>query len=43
MKEMFINEGFQGFVSKPIEMSSMERTLRNLLPKEYIEHEEKEE
>lgn len=40
VQEMFKNEGFQGFVAKPIEMSAMERTLRRLLPKELIEHEE---
>lgn len=41
VQEMFKNEGFQGFVAKPIEMSAMERTLRRLLPKELIEHDEK--
>lgn len=40
-REMFLEEGFQGFVSKPIEMSAMERTLRRLLPEELIEHEKK--
>lgn len=40
-REMFLEEGFQGFVTKPIEMSAMERTLRRLLPDELIEHEEK--
>lgn len=40
-REMFLSEGFQGFVTKPIEMSAMERTLRRLLPEALIEHEEK--
>lgn len=40
VQEMFKNEGFQGFVAKPIEMSAMERTLRRLLPGELIEHDE---
>lgn len=40
-REMFLSEGFQGFVTKPIEMSAMERTLRRLLPEELIQHEEK--
>ena len=43
VKEMFLREGFQGFVAKPIEMSAMERTLRRLLPEELIEDREKEE
>ncbi|MCI9136237.1 MAG: response regulator [Lachnospiraceae bacterium] len=37
-REMFLEEGFQDFVMKPIEMSAMERTLRRWLPKELIEH-----
>jgi signal transduction histidine kinase/CheY-like chemotaxis protein/HPt (histidine-containing phosphotransfer) domain-containing protein len=32
-KEMFISEGFDGFVPKPIEISDLERVLRRLLPK----------
>jgi CheY-like chemotaxis protein/HPt (histidine-containing phosphotransfer) domain-containing protein len=32
-REMFMSEGFDGFVSKPIELTEMERILRRLLPK----------
>jgi len=33
-KEMFLREGFDGFISKPIELSELERVLRKVLPKE---------
>jgi len=39
-REMFLREGFQDFVTKPIEMNAMERTLRKWIPDELIEHEE---
>ena len=32
-KEMFLREGFDGFVSKPIELTELERVLRKVLPK----------
>lgn len=35
-REMFLEEGFQDFVTKPIEMNAMERSLRQWLPKELI-------
>ena len=35
-KEMFIKEGFQAFVSKPIDLLVLKRTLCNFLPKEKI-------
>lgn len=35
-REMFLSEGFQDFVMKPIEMNSMERCLRQWLPQELI-------
>lgn len=35
-REMFLAEGFQDFVTKPIEMNAMERSLRQWLPKELI-------
>ena len=35
-REMFLSEGFQDFVTKPIEMKAMERTLRQWLPEELI-------
>ena len=31
-REMFMNEGFDGFLSKPIELLELERILRRLLP-----------
>lgn len=40
-KQMFLSEGFDGFVSKPIETEELERTIRKVLPKNlisYIEH-----
>lgn len=41
-REMFLSEGFQDFVTKPIEMNAMERSLRQWLPKELICKEQKE-
>ena len=35
-KEMFISEGFDGFIPKPIEISELERVLRRVLPKSAI-------
>ena len=35
-KEMFMSEGFEGFVSKPIETSLLERVLRRVLPEPQI-------
>ena len=32
-KQMFLNEGFDGFVSKPIEIDELERVLKQVLPK----------
>ncbi len=37
-REMFISEGFDGFVPKPIEISELERTLRRVLPNYLIVH-----
>lgn len=31
-REMFINEGFDGFIAKPIDTSDFERVMKNLLP-----------
>ncbi|MCR5651105.1 MAG: response regulator [Lachnospiraceae bacterium] len=31
-KEMFLREGFDGFVSKPIELTELERVIRKVLP-----------
>lgn len=35
-REMFLSEGFQDFVTKPIEMNAMERSLRQWLPEKLI-------
>lgn len=32
-KEMFLSEGFDGFVSKPVELTELERVLKKVLPK----------
>ncbi len=36
VREMFIKEGFQGYVSKPIELSQLEKVLKTNLPEEMI-------
>lgn len=36
-REMFLCSGFNDFLAKPIELSTMDRVLRNHLPKEYME------
>ncbi len=36
VREMFMNEGFQGYVSKPIELAQLEKALKNNLPTELI-------
>lgn len=36
-REMFLANGFNGFLAKPIELSSLDRVLKQYLPKEYIE------
>ncbi len=35
-RDMFRQEGFDGFVKKPIELSELERNLKKVLPKEFI-------
>ncbi len=37
-REMFLNEGFDGFVAKPVETAELERVLKNVLPKAAIEY-----
>ena len=37
VREMFIQEGLNDFLAKPIELSALDRILRNYLPKKYIE------
>lgn len=36
VREMFMNEGFQGYVSKPIELAQLEKALKNHLPSNLI-------
>ncbi|MCR5233409.1 MAG: response regulator [Lachnospiraceae bacterium] len=38
-REMFINEGFDGFVAKPIELSDFERVMKNILPESAVSYE----
>ena len=40
-KQMFLAEGFDGFVSKPVEIEELERVLKQVLPKSAITYEEK--
>ncbi|MBR3033164.1 MAG: response regulator [Clostridiales bacterium] len=35
-KQMFLSEGFDGFVSKPIETEELERVMRTVLPKTMV-------
>ena len=35
-KEMFLSEGFDGFVSKPIELVELERVLKKVLPRSAV-------
>ncbi|MBP3544624.1 MAG: response regulator [Lachnospiraceae bacterium] len=39
-REMFMQEGFQDFVTKPIDLAALERSLQRSLPRELILHEE---
>lgn len=39
-KQMFLAEGFDGFVSKPIETDELERVLKQVLPKSLVTMEE---
>ena len=41
-REMFMKEGFDGFVSKPIEFIELERVLKKVLPKNKISYEKEE-
>ena len=36
-REMFLSSGFNDFLAKPIELTSLDRILRHHLPKEYIQ------
>ncbi|MCR5746501.1 MAG: response regulator [Lachnospiraceae bacterium] len=35
-REMFMKEGFDGFISKPVEISELERILKKVLPNSFI-------
>lgn len=37
VREMLLSEGFDDYISKPIEMSKLERTIIKFLPESYIE------
>lgn len=41
-KEMFLSEGFDGFVPKPIEITELERVLKHVLPKSAIVYQKEE-
>ena len=36
-REMFLRSGFDDFLAKPIELSALDRVLRNNLPREYMQ------
>ena len=38
-KEMFMSEGFDGFIPKPIEITDLERVLKHVLPKSALVYE----
>ena len=38
-REMFIKEGFDGFVAKPIDTGEFERVMKNVLPDEMVRYE----
>ncbi|MCR4806723.1 MAG: response regulator [Lachnospiraceae bacterium] len=37
-REMFMEAGFDDFISKPLEIDRIEKSLKTLLPKEYVEY-----
>lgn len=38
-REMFMQEGFDGFVAKPIDIGEFERVMKNVLPEEMVHYE----
>lgn len=38
-KEMFMREGFDGFIAKPIDIQEFERVMKHVLPEEMVKHE----
>ena len=41
-REMYLNEGFDGFLSKPVQADKLEKTIESLIPKDKISYEERE-
>ena len=39
-KQMFLSEGFDGFVSKPVETDELERVLKTVLPKKFVTYDD---
>ena len=42
-KEMFMKEGFDGFIAKPIDIGEFERVMKNVLPEEMQHYEGRDE
>ncbi len=42
-REMFMKEGFDGFIAKPIDISEFERVMKNVLPEEMLHYEGRDE
>jgi CheY-like chemotaxis protein len=40
-KEMFLNEGFDGFIAKPIDIMEFERVMKRILPPRNVRYEER--
>ncbi len=40
-KEMFLNEGFDGFIAKPIDIMEFERVMKRILPPKNVRYEER--
>ncbi len=38
-REMFMQEGFDGFIAKPIDIGEFERVMKNVLPEEMVHYE----
>ncbi len=38
-REMFMKEGFDGFIAKPINIAEFERVMKNVIPEEILGHE----
>lgn len=42
-REMFLKEGFDGFIAKPIDIADFERVMKRVLPESMIHYEGREE